>query len=270
VTTTIARPAEKRSTGASVLRVIDAAPAVTALLIGALIWEGLARLLGLAFFPPLSDVLVRLVQLTADGEIIGSVSASILNLLLGFGASVIVGVVLGLLMGASRRIEAVLDVYVTAGLTAPSLVFAPIFFSIFGLSRMSIVAVIITYTIFIVIVTSRDAVRSVPVQLIEMARCYGSSEIQLYRKIVLPAAFPLIMAGIRVGAGRAVKGMVNGEMFIAVVGLGALIMDAGRTFDAETVLAVLVVVVVISFGLVRLLQVVDRRVNGWLPETART
>jgi ABC-type nitrate/sulfonate/bicarbonate transport system permease component len=262
-------PAPAAERPAAIWRAVDAAPEATALILGAVVWEVAARFADVPFFPPLSDVTTRLVSLTVEGEILGSVGASVLNLVIGFTASVVVGVLLGLLMGASRKADVALDVYVNAGLTAPSLVFAPIFFSIFGLSRMSIVAVIITYTIFIVIVTTRDAVRSVPVPLLEMARCYGSTQRQLYLKVVLPAALPLIMAGVRVGAGRAVKGMVNGEMFIAVVGLGALIMSAGRTFDAESVLAVLLVVVVISFVLVRMLQILDRRLNGWLPTTSR-
>lgn len=260
----------RSSAGRSALRLVDAVPQTTALLAGAVIWEVAARILQVRFFPPLSDVLARLWTLTVDGEILGSLSASMLNLLIAFTVSVAAGIAIGLLMGASRRIDAALDIYVNAGLTAPSLVFAPVFFSIFGLSRMSIVAVIITYTVFIVVVTTKDAVRGVPVELREMARCYGSSEPQMYVKIVLPAALPLIMAGVRLGAGRAVKGMVNGEMFISVVGLGALIMNAGRTFDAETVLAVLIVVVLVSFLLVRILQVVDRRLNGWLPATSRS
>jgi ABC-type nitrate/sulfonate/bicarbonate transport system permease component len=253
-----------------VTRVLDAAPQTTALVLGALVWETVARVAGLAFLPPLSDVVGRLISMTQDGDILGSVWVSVLNLLIGFGVSVAAGITLGLLMGASHKVDVALDMYVNAGLTAPSLVFAPVFFSIFGLSRLSIICVIITYTVFIIIVTSRDAVHAVPTPLIEMARCYGCNDWQLYRKVVLPAALPLIMAGVRVGAGRGVKGMVNGEMFIAVVGLGALIMNAGRTFDAEAVLAVLLVVLVISFGLVRLLQLVDRRLNGWLPSTART
>lgn len=266
---TAATRTQRPSPLSSLTRVVDAAPQTTALLVGAVIWEVAARILGVRFFPPLSDVLARLWTLTLNGEILGSLSASLLNLIIAFTVSVAAGIVIGLLMGASRKVDVALDLYVNAGLTAPSLVFAPVFFSIFGLSRLSIVAVIIIYTVFIVIVCSRDAVRAVPVALTEMARCYGSSELQLYRRIVLPAALPLIMAGVRLGAGRAVKGMVNGEMFISVVGLGALIMDAGRTFDAETVLAVLVVVVLVSFGLVKLLQLVDRRLNGWLPETSR-
>jgi NitT/TauT family transport system permease protein len=69
--------------------------------------------------------------------------------------------------------------------------------------------------------------------------------------------------------GRAVKGMINGEMFIAVVGLGKLVIDAGRRFDAESVLAVLIVIVVVAMAAVKLVQLVDARLTSWLPSTAR-
>ena len=266
MTTLAAAPARPTS---PLLRAADRMPQTTALIIGGLVWELLGRLADLAFLPPLSVVLLRLVELTRDGLILASTAASVLNLLIGFTFSVVVGTLVGLAMGISRRVSAALDIYVNALLTAPSLVFAPIFFSLFGLSNMAIIALIIMYAVFIIIVSTKDAVRSVPQPLVEMARCYGASRRQLYRTIVVPAALPLIGAGIRVGAARAVKGMVNGEMFISVVGLGALIMDAGRTFDAASILAVLLVVLVIARILTKLIEIADRRLNGWVPSSTR-
>ena len=77
------------------------------------------------------------------------------------------------------------------------------------------------------------------------------------------------MVGIRLGIGRAVTGMINGEMFIAVVVLGRILIQAGGCFDSESVLAVLLAVALVALGAVGLVQWVDRRVNGWLPQTAR-
>ena len=125
-------------------------------------------------------------------------------------------------------------------------------------------------SIFIVIVNTTSAIRNVPAPLIEMGRSYCASERQLFFKIILPAATPLIMAGLRLAMGRAVKGMINGEMFIAVVGLGGVVMRAGSRFDAESVLAVLLVIIVVAFGVVWTVQAVDRRLTRWLPATQRT
>jgi ABC-type nitrate/sulfonate/bicarbonate transport system permease component len=239
------------------------------LLGGAVLWELVARIWDVSFFPPLSAVLRRLWQMIADGEILGSLGNSLLNLLIGVVISVVVGVVVGLLMGAYKKVEQALDVYVYALLTAPSLVFAPIFFSIFGLGRASIVAVVVMYATFIIIINTASAIRSVPVPLIEMGRSFCGTDWQVFRRIVIPAAMPLIMAGLRLGMGRAVKGMINGEMFIAAVGLGALVMDAGRRFDAETILAVLLVIIAVAVASMQLVQLLDRRVTRWLPSTAR-
>jgi ABC-type nitrate/sulfonate/bicarbonate transport system permease component len=239
------------------------------LLGGAVLWEIVARIWDVSFFPPLSAVLRRLGEMIADGEILGSLGNSLLNLLMGAVISVVIGVGVGLLMGAYKKVEQALDVYVYALLTAPSLVFAPIFFSIFGLGRASIVAVVVMYATFIIIINTATAIRSVPVSLIEMGRSFCASDWQVFRRIVIPAAMPLIMAGLRLGMGRAVKGMINGEMFIAAVGLGALVMDAGRRFDAETILAVLLVIIIVAVATMELVQLLDRRVTRWLPSTAR-
>lgn len=239
------------------------------LLGGAVLWEIVARIWDVSFFPPLSAVLRRLGEMIADGEILGSLGNSLLNLLIGAVISVILGVGVGLLMGAYKKVEQALDVYVYALLTAPSLVFAPIFFSIFGLGRASIVAVVVMYATFIIIINTATAIRSVPVSLIEMGRSFCATDWQVFRRIVIPAAMPLIMAGLRLGMGRAVKGMINGEMFIAAVGLGALVMDAGRRFDAETILAVLLVIIIVAVATMQLVQLLDRHVTRWLPSTAR-
>jgi NitT/TauT family transport system permease protein len=239
------------------------------LLGGALLWEAFARIWDVSFFPPLSDVLLRLGHMVADGEILRSLGNSLVNLVIGFAVSVVVGVGVGLLMGAYRKVDQALDLYVYALLTAPSLVFAPIFFSIFGLGRASIVGVIVMYATFIIIINTATAIRSVPVSLIEMGRSFCANDWQIFRRIVIPAAMPLIMAGLRLGMGRAVKGMINGEMFIAAVGLGAVVMDAGRRFDAETILAVLLVIIAVAVATMKLVQLLDRRVTAWLPSTSR-
>jgi NitT/TauT family transport system permease protein len=251
------------------IRDSDARFTVASLLAGSLIWEALAQVSQFPFFPPLSGVLGRLVEMIAAGQIVDPLINSLTNLALGFTVSVVVGVTVGVLMGAFWKVDAALDIYAYALLTAPSLVFAPILFSIFGLGRGAIVGVVVLYSLFIILLNTAEAVRSVPVSLLEMGRSFQAPNRRLLLRIVLPFATPLIMSGIRLGAGRAVKGMINGEMFIAVVGLGAVVIHAGKVFDSETVLAVLIAIIVVAFVLVWFVQWVDRRLTAWLPETQR-
>ncbi len=250
----------------------NALPAIVSLGVGAILWEVAARVWDVAFFPPLSVVLGRLVEMIGDGLIIESLANSLLNLALGFGFSVVVGVGIGMLMGAYRRVDMALDVYVYALLTAPSLVFAPILLAVFGIDgiRFAVIGVIVLYSIFIIIVNTTAAIKGTSPALIEMGRAYCATDRQLFRRIILPAALPLIFAGLRLGMARAVKGMINGEMFIAVVGLGAVVQNSGKRFDAASVLAVLIVIIVVAMVLVKLVQLLDARATSWLPSTART
>ncbi|QEV20093.1 ABC transporter permease [Streptomyces alboniger] len=245
-------------------------PPLGGLLAGAVLWETASRTADAAFLPPLTRVLARLTELTADGRILPSLLSSVLNLVLGLAVSLAAGLTLGTLMGRYRAAEAALGIYMYALLTAPSLVFAPVFFSLFGPGRTSIVAVVVMYSLFVIVITTASAVRGVPAQLLEMGRVYGAGERQLLFRVVLPAALPMAMAGIRLGVGRAVAGMINGEMFIAVVGLGRLLTEAGGSFDSATVLAVLLVVVAVALVAIGITHWVDRRLTGWLPETSRT
>jgi NitT/TauT family transport system permease protein len=207
--------------------------------------------------------------LTVDGQILDPLVISLQNLALGFVISVVGGVGVGLLMGIYPKVGAALSIYVWALMTAPALVFAPIFFAFWALGRETTIAIIVTYAIFVIMINTSTAIRGVPSALLEMASSFGASRAQLLFRIMLPAAAPLILAGIRVGAGTAVRGMINGEMFIAVVGLGAVVMGATRRFDAEPVLAIFIVIVAVSMALMKQIGLIDRRLTGWLPENTR-
>jgi NitT/TauT family transport system permease protein len=248
---------------------LDALPTVVSFVVLVVGWEALGRVWNVQFFPPLSVVLAKLGSLLASGAIATALENSLVNLAIGFTFSLVVGLVIGFLMGAFRRVNAALDIYVNALLTAPSLVFAPVFFAIWGLGREPVIAVVVMYSIFIMIINTQAAVTNVPISLMEMGKSFNASKFQIFRRIVIPSALPLIMAGVRLGAGRAVKGMLNGEMFIAIVGLGRLVMDGSRAFDASLVLAVLIVIVVIAFAVVWVVQQLDNYLTRWLPKTTR-
>jgi NitT/TauT family transport system permease protein len=239
------------------------------LAIGAVLWETVGRFADVPFFPPLSVVLVKLVELVASGQIIGNLLISLSNLAIGFGISLAAGLVIGTAMGRYRRVNAAFGPYVYALLTAPSLVFAPIFFSVLGSGQASIVGVIFMYSAFIMIITTASAVENVPESLVEMGRSYGANEFQIVTRVILPAAAPSILAGVRLGVGRAVTGMINGEMFIAVVGLGRIVTQAGKSFDGAGVLAILIVIIVVALLAVSLVQLVDRRLTGWVPAVTK-
>ena len=236
----------------------------------AVAWELIAWVADVSFIPPLSAVLVRLWDLTVQGEIVENLVRSLSNLAVGLTLSVVAGIAIGVLMGLSAKAEAALDVYVYALLTTPSLIFAPVFFAIWGLGSESIIALIVHYSIFYIIINTATAMQAAPRDLIEMASSFNASQGTILWRIRAPAAIPLVMAGLRVAVARAVRGMINGEMFIAATGLGALVIRAGARFDATTVLAVLLVIIIIAYLAIELVWLIDRRATSWLPSTERS
>jgi len=238
-------------------------PELAALLVGAVAWEVGGRALGSALLPPLSSVLAAGGRLAARSELLGALGLSLLSLAAGYGLATGGGLVVGALMGRSRLVEHALDMYVNALIAAPSLIFVPILFSTFGTGRRTQVAVIVMYAFPVIAASTATAVRSVDANLVQMARAFGASHAHVLGKVVLPAALPLAMVGLRVGMARAVKGMISGEMLVALTGLGAALRTHGSRFDSEGVLAVLLVVVAVALFSTALVQWVDRRVNAW-------
>jgi len=234
------------------------------LLIGAAVWEVAGRALHFSFLPPFSAVVRALAGLVASGQILGNLWASLLALALGYGLAAAAGILVGLLMGRYEAVEYVAGPFVNAFLAAPKLVFVPILYAFFGIGRGTQVAVVFLNAFFIIAINTMSGIRSVNHDCVEMARAFCASEGQLLRKVLLPGALPLTLAGLRVGVGRAVKGMISGEMFIALFGLGALLRKYGGRFDSERVYAVLLVVVAVAMLCSGLMAIVERRLTRWM------
>jgi ABC-type nitrate/sulfonate/bicarbonate transport system permease component len=234
------------------------------LLAGVVVWELAGRLAGIRFLPPLSQVLSAVIDLTASGQIITPLAASLLSLLIGYGLAVISGLLLGGVMARFRAIEYLLNPYLNAFLATPKIVLLPVMYMFFGLSRVVQVAIIFLSAFFVIVLNTMRGIQTVDPTYIEMARAFGANEHQLLRKVLLPGALPLTMAGLRLAIGYAVKGMVTGEMFITVFGMGALLRMYGGRFDAEKVLAVLLVVICVGLICSYAVQAVERRLTHWM------
>lgn len=234
-----------------------------ALVLGLAAWEFFGRLCDFAFMPPFSKVFTAGCELVRQGKILGDLLASLVSLLIGFGLAASSGVVIGTLMGCSRKIEYLFDVYLAVFLASPSLIYGPVFFALFGISRLTQTAIVFMASFFIVVANTMAGIRSVNTELVEMGRSFGAKRSQLFCKILLPSSLSMIMAGLRMGMGRAVKGMVSGEMFIALVGLGALLRQYGGRFQADRVLAILSIIVLLAVFATSLIQILDRYLNRW-------
>lgn len=242
----------------------DARPAIIALVLGIVLWEIIGRVAQFAFLPPLSAVLQATWRIFQSGEILYNLVASLTALAIGYTLAVVLGIPLGLAMTRSRRVNDIVAPYINALLAVPSLLFVPIFFGMFGVSRMTQIAVVFIYTFVLIVIMSESGFRQVNASYLEMARAFGASPPHIWRKIILPDALPTLMAGMRLGMGRAIRGMVNGEMVIVLVGLGALLRQYGSRFDAASVYGLLLVIISVALTLDFILRRIDSRLNHWL------
>ena len=222
-------------------------------------WEVAARLADTLVLPPLSAVVAKFWQFLVDGTFIDATAVSLGALALGMLLSIVGGVVIGALMGRYRSVEYALGVYVDAAMSAPMIAFVPLFILLFGIGYPTRVITVIIFAIFPIIINTFAGVRSVDPSLVQMARSFGANERQLFWQVRLPGAFPLMASGMRLGTSRGVKGVVNGEVLIAVVGLGGLVNQYGNAFSMDSLYAIVFYLVAVAMLLLYLVDGVLHR-----------
>lgn len=236
---------------------------MASLLGGLLIWEVLGHALKLPWLPAFSTTVATLAELTERGLILVSLADSLQAMVTGFAIALVVSLAVAFLMVRSELAERALGVYVYALFVIPSIAIAPVYLALFGVSNETRIAVIVTYCTFIMILNFQTAFRTVDRSMLEMSTSYGASERQRLWLVMIPASLPLGFATIRLGVGRAVKGMINGEQFIALFGLGGLVHRYGSQFDSEKVLAIVLVIVFVALLFDWSIRFADRQLTGW-------
>lgn len=236
---------------------------LSSILTFALAWETLGRSLESMLIPPLSQIASAWFRLLKNGSLVENLLISLSTLVVGFLLAVVVGVLIGVLMGRFRQVEYFLDLYVNALMAAPSIAFIPVLLLWFGLGVQSRIAVVFLFAFFVIAINTQTGVKYVDPTLLEMARSFGARERELFFKVELPAALPMIMAGIRLGMGRAVKGMVNGEVLIAITGIGGMIMQYGSAFATDSLYALIFTILAVALVAMKLVETMDRRFTSW-------
>ena len=234
----------------------------------AILWEIAGQMLDSVLIPPLSKIASAWVRLLMNGKLLANLLMSLWTLAAGFFLAVIVGVIVGLLMGRFRAVEHFLDLYINALMSAPMTAFVPVLILWFGLGVESRIAVVFLFAVFVIVINTMTGVKQVDRTFLEMGRSFGAKEAEVFFKIILPAAMPAIMAGIRLGMGRAVKGMVTAEMLLTLTGIGAMIMQYGSAFATDALFAVILTILIVAMITMKLVEVVDQRLTGWKTEIA--
>jgi ABC-type nitrate/sulfonate/bicarbonate transport system permease component len=209
------------------------------------------------------DVLRAGVELVESGELQRDILASLSRVLQGFALAALVGVTLGMAVGRSRVLESLVDPMLELLRPIPPLAFLPMMVLWFGIGEASKIFFIAYAAFFPIFTTTLEGIKYVDPLLLRAAASLGASRRDLFRYVVLPAATPAIITGLRLGFGLSFFVIVAAEFIAADSGLGFLINDARTFFLVSQMLLGAAVIGLIGFGFNRLLRLLEARLLRW-------
>lgn len=225
-----------------------------------LLWEVVARVAAnpLALVPPTS-VVQRGATMVAGGTLWNHVQISLSEYIVGMAIATAIGVVGGAVIGSSLRLRQALEPVLAAIYATPSVALAPLFIIWLGLGPASKIAVIAFVAFFPIVIATIAGVAAVDRSYLEVARVYGTPTLMRFTQVLLPAAIPSVISGLRLGAGRGLLGVVLGEFFGSTAGLGYLILVATQSFDVATLLLAVCILATLAIAINAALANIERR-----------
>ncbi|HEY7166810.1 MAG TPA: ABC transporter permease subunit [Candidatus Binatia bacterium] len=227
----------------------------------ALLWEITGRLTNPLIFPPLSRVVSAWFEIIFSGELLKGLALSISALLLGLALALLIGIGVGVAMGCFQQVEHLVDTIFTLILVTPMVGLIPVLIIAFGLGLQVRIVAVFLFAVPIIAFNSYTGTKQVDANLIEMARAFGAKNWDILRIIVFPAAVPGIMAGVRLGIGRAVVGMISAELLIVSVGIGLVIMQYTGNLETAKLYAAIATVIAIGVLVSQFGQWLDRTIS---------
>jgi NitT/TauT family transport system permease protein len=204
----------------------------------------------------------------SSGVLFDQLKVSAYELAIGFGLATVLGVTGGVLMGWYGALNDAFDPFVWLGYASPLVAMYPVFLLIFGLGAPTVIAIAVLLAVFPILINTRSGVREVDARLIQAARSFGATDRQMFRKVVLPASMPLVMAGLRLGIGRALVGVVVGEFFVGDKGLGYSVAYYAGLLRTTDMIVEVVVIGALGVLLTQLLSLLERRIDSWRVEVS--
>ena len=206
------------------------------------------------------------VDLFSSGEIWNDLRVSSIEFAGGYLLSVAVAIPLGILIGWNKKASAVFDPFVNAMNATPRVALLPLVIIWLGIGIMSKVGIIFLGAVVPIIVNARDGVKTTPSSLLNAARSFGATEWMVFKSVVMPATLPFILSGLRIALGRALVGVMVGELYAATAGIGFMITVAGATFQTDKVFVGVGIFALSGMIGMELLTKVEKRFDRWRPQ----
>lgn len=236
-------------------------PMMSSLILWMLVWEIVGRAELVLLFPPFSSVMVSLVDLLQSPKFLAATWTTLRTFFIGMALAIAVGVPLGILMGRVKAAENLLGMWVNIFASAPLSALVPVLMILFGMGETTIVVSVFLFAVWIIVLDTQVGVKGVAPSLIEMSRSFGAKPPALYSKIIFWAALPEILAGIRLGLVRGVKGVVIGQLLVSIIGYGELFELYSRSFLMEEFWALTLVLFAFALVIAELIGVLEKRIE---------
>ncbi len=236
-------------------------PMVFAILVWLVLWEVIGRLELLFLIPPFLDVLKALANLFVTKKFYEALVISVQAFATGVGLAVVIGIPLGVLMGRVKFVDRLLGMWVNVFVSAPLTAIVPALMVIVGFGQATVVVTVVLFSVWIIVLDTRAGVKGINPSLLEMTRSFGARNIEVYTKVIFWAALPEILAGLRLGMIRGVRGVVVGQLLIAIMGIGELFELYSRNFLMDRFWALVIFIFLFAYLVSELVNRLERRVE---------
>src|SRR6266545_3009952 len=240
----------------------------TAVVIFLTIWEltgNTLQLINPMFMSAPSLIFKAAVQLFTSGEIWNDLYVSGIEFFWGYFLSIIFAVPFGIAIGWYKKFSYVCDPFVNAMNATPRVALLPLVIIWLGIGVLSKVGIIFLGAVFPMLINARDGVKTTPLNLINAARSFGASEWQVFKGVVFPSTLPFLLTGLRIAVGRALVGVLVGELYAATAGIGFMITVAGATFQTDKVFVGVLIFAISGIVLTGILDRIEHRFDKWRP-----
>jgi NitT/TauT family transport system permease protein len=238
-----------------------------------LVWELVVRWRGIApiFLPAPTSIAIQMWQMIAAGTMEFHLGVTLLRIFAGFFVAAVTGIALGLLMGMSRIVSRIADIWIAALYPLPKISLIPLLIIWLGTGEAYRIVISAITAFFPIVISTYAGIRQVDRGLIKAAEDLGANARQIQLKVVIPAAMPSILAGLQLGMGVTIILIVAAEMIggSSQSGMGYLLISSGQVMETEKVFASLVMLAVMGAVIIKLQQWIDRRIAPWVAHDNR-
>ncbi|MEY4581236.1 MAG: hypothetical protein RL701_5939 [Pseudomonadota bacterium] len=209
-----------------------------------------------------------LLEQVQSGQLFGHMAISLARVAGGFLLGGVIGSLLGVGMGLSRRVEEYLHPTFKVISQVPVLGWLPLAMMLLGIGESLKIVIIATASMVPIAINVLQGIRSVPAGFIEVARVFEFSRMQLLRRVIFPASVPALFVGLRGGLTQAWLSLVTVELLASSEGLGFMIVWGRQLFQLDLVLSAIIVVGLVGLALDKGLALVEARLLRWRPEVS--